>query len=193
MFPQLGGSMEEIWKDIPNYEGLYQASNLGRVRSLDRTYKKWREDFKRFCICKVKGRILKLCVAKNHCAHNYQKVSLVKNTISTVTLVHKIITETFLGKRPNNLEVRHLDGNGMNNIISNLEYSDHKTNMNDRRKHGTIYFGENHFRSIFKNKYIINIRRLYNEGKNMTEISKLYNCNKTTIRFIVRRFSWRNI
>jgi hypothetical protein len=102
--------MEEIWKDIKGYEGLYQASNLGNIRSL-----------KRFT---TNGKVLKGVPDKD----NYLKVTLSKNSIRKNHCIHRLIARTFLNN-PNNLSiVNHKDENKQNNKVSNLEFCTVKYN-----------------------------------------------------------------
>jgi hypothetical protein len=104
--------MQEIWKDIKGYEGLYQVSNLGRVKSLERYKTNWS---KKQC---VKERVLKPILANT----GYYMVVLSKNGITKSVLVHRLVAETFLSN-PNNLEqVNHKDENKLNNNIDNLEF-----------------------------------------------------------------------
>lgn len=88
--------MKEIWEDIPNYEGLYQASNLGRIKS--------------------KRKVLK----PNYTQNGYLKVQLSKNGKTKTYLVHLLVKRAFDGY--NNLQVDHKDGNKSNNCLDNLEY-----------------------------------------------------------------------
>lgn len=94
--------MKEIWKDIKGYEGLYQVSSLGRVKS--------------------KRKILKAINGE------YLKVGLSKNGIQKTLYVHRLVAETFLGE--NKLQVNHKDEDKHNNNIENLEFVTHKENMN---------------------------------------------------------------
>ena len=110
----------EIWKDYKEYEGLYQASNLGRLRSLDRWVSK--NGSMQF----IKGRILKL---GNH-NKGYLSVGLCKNNKEKTYLVHRIIAETFI-PNPDNLPfVNHKDEDKTNNSVDNLEWCDAKYNTN---------------------------------------------------------------
>ena len=109
----------EIWKDYKNYEGLYQASNLGRMRSLDRWVKS-KSGSVRLC----KGKILKLCTDK----YGYLNVSLYKNNKVKTYLVHRIIAETFLPNTDNLPCVNHKDENPLNNVVSNLEWCTYSYN-----------------------------------------------------------------
>ena len=102
-------NMKETWKDIEGYEGLYQVSNLGRVKSLFR-YKKQ----------------LKLEITKN----GYVRIMLCKNKKRKRHLVHRLVAEAFI-PNPNNLPcVNHKDENKQNNCVDNLEFCTSKYNCN---------------------------------------------------------------
>lgn len=106
----------EIWKDIIGFEGLYQVSNLGRVRSLDRTTSH---------NCFIKGKILKTRIHKD-----YVVIQLSEHNKCTSKQVHRLVAETFL-ENPNNLpQVNHKDENPLNNVVENLEWCDAKYNNN---------------------------------------------------------------
>lgn len=104
---------EEIWKDIKGYEGLYQVSNKGNVKSLN--YKRSGKD-----------KILKLVKQKN----NYIKIQLYKDRISKQFFVHRLVAETFIDNPDNLLCVNHKDENPSNNFVENLEFCTHKYNSN---------------------------------------------------------------
>ena len=109
----------EVWKDIRDYEGLYQASNLGRMRSLDR----WVSS-KNGSMQFIKGRILKLL---NH-NQGYLSVGLCKNNKVKTSLVHRIIAETFLPNSDNLPCVNHKDEDKTNNNVNNLEWCNSEYN-----------------------------------------------------------------
>ena len=112
--------IKEIWKDVKDYEGLYQVSNLGRVKSLER--KSW-NGYKWFI---KKERILKPRPLKA----GYLKVSLSKDGIVKDFLIHRLVAIAFI-PNPNNLpEVNHKDENKGNNRYYNLEWCDGKYNIN---------------------------------------------------------------
>ena len=111
----------EIWKDYKDYEGLYQASNLGRLRSLDRWVKS-KSGSVRFC----KGKILKLCTDK----YGYLKVGLWKNNKVKTYYVHHLVAEVFLPNPNNYKEVNHKDEDKTNNSVENLEWCSAKYNSN---------------------------------------------------------------
>lgn len=103
--------MKEIWKDVKDYEELYQVSNLGRVKSF------------------YTNRILKGCKTSN----GYLKVDLCKNGIVSTKTIHRLVAQAFISNSENKSQVNHIDENKTNNVISNLEWSTAKENIN----HGT--------------------------------------------------------
>lgn len=108
--------IKEIWKDIPEYKGEYQASSIGRVRSIDR-YVSGRGDTKRF----VKGKVLSPGVKWN----GYEHVSLSNGKDCNV---HRLIAITFITNPKRKPCVNHKDGNKRNNKTSNLEWVTHSEN-----------------------------------------------------------------
>ena len=100
----------EIWKDIPEYEGLYQASNLGRIRSL---YKS------------SEGVVLRPRNTKR-----YYMIALYKNKKRKDILIHKIVAQIFVENKENKPFVNHKDENTFNNNSNNLMWCTHQENMN---------------------------------------------------------------
>ena len=116
--------MDEIWKDIIGYEGLYQVSNFGRVKSLSRTVNAYPRGHKANRV--IRDRILK----SNHIKNRYDIVALRKNNKTKTFAVHNLVANHFL-PNPNNLpEINHIDENKQNNRVDNLEWCTHKHNMN---------------------------------------------------------------
>lgn len=111
---------KEIWKDIPGYEGRYQVSSLGRVRSLDRTTK--HKDGK---ITSHRGRVLKQQTNNK----GYRMVSFSGGPRKSWA-VHRLVLETFLPDRELHLHCNHIDGNKDNNCLTNLEWI---TNLENQR------------------------------------------------------------
>ena len=103
--------MKEIWKDIKDYEGLYQVSNLGRVKRI------------------TTGRVLK---PLKH-ADGYLMVKLSKNSIVYTKTVHRLVAEAFIPNPEHKSEINHIDENKTNNSLDNLEWMTRKENIN----HGT--------------------------------------------------------
>ena len=116
--------MEEIWKDISGYEGLYQVSNMGRVRSKKRIFEnKGTGKYKR------NTRIL-LCSKHNK---GYLTVTLFKNGRYKRFLIHRLVAKAFLPHDIFRNQVNHIDGNKTNNNISNIEWGSSSENQTHRR------------------------------------------------------------
>ena len=112
---------KEIWRDIPNYEGLYQASNLGRVKSLER-FRKGKND----CLASVKEKILKPSISHR----GYYQVQLWKQSIGKRYMVHRLVWEAFNGSIPEGLQVNHINEVKTDNRLSNFNLMTPKENIN---------------------------------------------------------------
>lgn len=115
--------MEEIWKDIKGYEGWYQVSNLGRVRSLDR-YVNGNGISCDFQF--MKGKILKGIPDKL----GYIRVNLRRNASYNIRLVHQLVAEAFIDNPDNLPYINHKDEHPENNVVDNLEWCTPKYNVN---------------------------------------------------------------
>ena len=100
--------MEEIWKDIEGYEGLYQVSNVGRVKSLRNNI------------------ILKNSIKRN----GYESVKLSANNISKEYYIHRLVANAFISNPNNYLEINHKDEDKANNCADNLEWCTREYNVN---------------------------------------------------------------
>jgi len=111
---------DELWKDIPEYEGLYQVSNLGRVKALERYVKNHSK------MQKLNEKIKKNSIKKN----GYASTILWKENKYCNVLIHRLVAEMFI-PNPNNLpQVNHKDGNKQNNNVENLEWCSSEYNIN---------------------------------------------------------------
>jgi len=101
--------MQEIWKDIKDYEGIYQVSNLGNIKSF----------------YKAKENIKKPTLSNK----GYLRVALSKNKKSKKFAIHRLVAKTFLPNPNNYLDVNHKDGNKLNNCVDNLEWCSRSYNI----------------------------------------------------------------
>ena len=177
----------EIWKDIPDYEGYYQASNLGKIRSLDR--KILRSNNKKHIL--LRGKVLK----PKKCNDNYLHVSLLKdNTIKYIT-VHRLIALTFIKQIKLKKCVNHINSIRYDNRLENLEWVNHKENTAHmfRNNRNPNQKGEKHGMSKLTNDDILEIRLLYEKGIKQNKIAEKYKVSKTLICKIVNRLNWNHI
>lgn len=177
--------MEEIWKNIPEYEGLYQASNLGRIRNIHRL--------------KTLGGILRPILDTG----GHLQIGLYKNSKQKRLLIHRLILKTFISPCPSEMECRHLDGNPVNNKLNNLKWGTRSENQQDSIRHGTFFHpnnsGSNNGHAILQESDVHEIRELLQSGRNgrsgqkysQREISKMFNVHRYTISMIATRKTWR--
>lgn len=116
--------MEEIWKDIPGYEGKYQVSNMGRVKSLSRIIQ-GRNQFGSF-----EWRSPELYLRPGR-ADKYGHLSVVLNNPRKSRLVHQLVMLAFVGEPPEGMCVLHSNGNASDNRLSNLRYDTQSENVLD--------------------------------------------------------------
>lgn len=104
--------MEEIWKAIPGYEGIYEASNCGRIRSVDRvSVGRWGHNKRRSHI-----------LTQTKCHGEYRQVRFSIDGIKSQPLVHRLVAQTFIPNPHNLPQVNHKDGDAANNHVDNLEW-----------------------------------------------------------------------
>lgn len=120
--------MKEIWRDIKDYEGLYQVSNLGRVRSLDRYVKHSRGGV----MVRRKGCLLKPTTNKG-----YKMVALSKNNTIRYYLIHRLVAEAFIPNPENKPYIDHINTIKTDNRVQNLRWVTRLENENNplTRKH----------------------------------------------------------
>ena len=123
----------ENWKAVPGWEGWYEVSDAGRVRSLPR------QSSANGAPAMYQGRILKAGRMKN----GYLQVTLSRSGERRCAYVHRLVMEAFEGPPPCGLEVCHSDGTRDNNALTNLRYGTRSENAKDRIAHGRGPNGKN--------------------------------------------------
>jgi len=178
--------MKEIWKDIKGYEGAYQISNLGRVKTLRRKIKHPRHgEYLR------PEKILRPRI--NH--HGYLRVAFNVNKVTKDFFVHRLIAIAFIPNPHNYATINHMDGNKLNNDISNLEWCTQPENLSHAHRIGLCdKKGILHHNVKLTEKKVLRIRKLYAEGKlNQYELADKYDVSVPTICNITKNNTWRHI
>lgn len=167
---------DEIWKPIAGYEGSYEVSNFGRVRSLDRMLlgRDGREELHH-------GRLLKLQTLWN----GYLQVDLaLPGQKRKHRPVHQLVAEAFLGPRPKKHDVMHIDGNRTNNRAENLCYGTRAHNL-----HQTYEYGK--MKKLTREDVLRVFARIEN-GESNSEIAKSFGVSPSAIYRIRvgKNFAW---
>lgn len=109
----------EVWLSVKGYEGLYEVSHLGRIRSIDR-----RVEYSDGRVVIKKGKILSISAGKN----GYENVRLYKDKKAKNHSVHRLVAQAFIPNPEDKPQVNHKDRNPLNNDFTNLEWVTHKEN-----------------------------------------------------------------
>lgn len=164
---------KEIWKPIKNYEGLYEVSNCGNVKSLS---KKVKVGIKNNEFAIRKERILKQ--ALHRCG--YKRVTLSNNKNDKNYYVHRLVAEAFI-ENPNNYKyVNHKDENKQNNNVNNLEWCSFEYNINygTRTKRASKNMRGKHNKPVYQYDYEGNFIRKWDS---FTEIERKLGYNASNI------------
>jgi len=172
--------MEEIFKDITEYEGMYQVSDKGEIIGLDRF-----DSTGRF----RKGITLTL----ERCNEGYLRVHLLKNSKATHFSVHRLVATAFIPNPGNKPQVNHKNGIKDDNRVENLEWATRSENMNHavkilNRQLGGI--GENCSNSVLTNKDVLKIKISSLKYK---ELSRIYKVSLSTISNIKNNLGWKHV
>ena len=178
---------KEIWKDIKGFEGTYQVSNFGNIKSLRRTVKRSSQtgDYLQ------KEVILK--PATN--AKGYYHVALRKDGDSKTFRIHRLVAESFISNPTGHPQVNHKDGNKTNNHVNNLEWTDNSGNLKHAYKLGLrTSLGVNNGNCKLNPEFVKQIRSLYATKKyEQKDLAKMFNCTSGAISAIVIKRTWKHI
>lgn len=172
----------ESWRPVVGYEGIYEVSDQGRVRSVDRVSR-----FKR-TVRKVPGVVLK---PLNH-PNGYRRVALWKDGIYRSAFIHTLVLEAFAGPRPKDAEAAHNDGSKDNNTISNLRWASRSENQRDRELHGTGRIGKPK-PTTGLNAELVRRLRLHAQltGLSVSALAQHFGLPRTTVADALNRRTWR--
>lgn len=160
----------EVWRPVVGYEGLYEVSNLGRVRSLPRTVPHIKGTRT------IPGRILKLQTQPS--GHLYVKSFGGRGR--GLAWAHRLVYEAFVGRVPEGLDIRHLDGNPKNNSPENLAVGTRVENAHDVYEYGGRY------RKLARED-VLEIRRRLADGERQKTIAADFGVSTQTISNISTR------
>ena len=174
--------IEEIWRPIEGYEGLYEVSNTGQVRSLDRYVK-----YSNGRIHLHKGKVLSPIKDKD----GYLQVSLYYNRKMYKKYVHRIVAEAFLPNPDNLPEVNHKDEDKTNNNVTNLEWCDRKYNLSygsRQERYRNTMLENGYWTGLSKDEYI---KKYYEKNKeSIKKYKKKYDQdNKESIKKYKKKYN----
>ena len=159
--------MEE-WKNVVGFEGIYEVSNHGQVRS------------------KITNKIKKQTIDKKT---NRFYLGLWVNNKQTIVKPHRLVLDAFVGKCPDGMECCHNDGNPFNNHLSNLRWDTPKNNHADKIKHGTTNRGERCAKAKLTLEQVNKIRA---DNRLQKEIAKEYGVQQSLISRIKNGVRWQH-
>lgn len=163
---------KEVWRDVVGYEGLYQVSNLGRVKSLDRLINGRCSGHK----TKFEERILKTFTNKK----GYYRVGLVKNRKQIKYFVHRLVAIAFIPNPENKPYINHKDETPYNNNVNNLEWVTPKENSN----YGTLI--ERSAKSHSKPIKFIYRDDTYEVWESQTALAREFKIEKSGINMVLK-------
>jgi len=173
----------EIWKPVVGYEGLYEVSSLGRVRSLERT-----------CPCKPKGILRTRKVPARIMTPverlGYTTVLLSKNAKKTKTLIHLIVLAAFVGPKPHGMQGCHGNGVRSDNRLSNLRYGTPSENAADKNLHGTDSRGEKTAWASLSNAQVLAVFPRLIAGESPTALANEFGVSKNVMCSIKSGKNW---
>lgn len=174
-----------MWKTIIDFPD-YKVSDSGQIKSYRRV--------------KNVGKILQCTTHGRKTGSPHFRIELFSDNQYARKYVHQLVAEYFIGPCPVGQEVRHKNGNGLDNKVENLEYGTKLQNYQDSVRHGTSNLVGEHFKGInhpsnkLTEEQVKEIRRLYAEGGHThRSLGRLFGIAHSGIGFIVRRKLWKNI
>jgi hypothetical protein len=177
--------IEEVWKDVVGYEGRYEVSNFGRVKSLENV------------INQSRGiRVRKECFLKGspNSVSGHIRVNLRKDGKTKTKHIHALVLTSFIGDCPTNMEGCHDDGDTNNNYLTNLRWDTRRGNMKDRRLHGTLIRGEMTINSKLTNMQAASIKeRMLSGLEKGCDVAKEFGVSKGTISNIKSGKRWAHV
>jgi NUMOD4 motif/HNH endonuclease len=195
LIPQLSG-LTEYWVDISNYEGYYQVSNYGNVRSLDRViteHPSVKNEQQTGKTQTLKGRILK----PHTNSSGYYQINLNRKSIRTTFAIHQLVAQAFLDNRSRKPLVNHINGIKTDNNVNNLEWATYSENLEHayknrlRRAVKTNEVASKNYKRKLTEQQVREIKLLI-AAKSLTlkQIANQYDVGRSTIGSIKSGRNW---
>jgi len=180
--------MKEIWKDIVGYEGYYQVSSFGRVKSLSRI--KYRKNGKKVVPHVFPEKILR----PEETWNGRLRVVLMVDKVKKRFLVHRLIALVFIPAIEGKPWINHKDGNPHNNKPGNLEWCTREENVEHAQKNGLFARGDKNGMSKLTSVEVRLIREKYEEENiNQKELAKMFMVKQGTVSNVIRRVTWKHV
>lgn len=177
--------MHEVWKPIIGYEGLYEVSDLGRVRSVTRVCAHSHAGHTRT----VPSKLRRL----NRTRHGYDQVCLFSGSaVSKTILVSRLVLEAFVGPAPVGMEACHNDGDKTNNSLANLRWDTRKANHADKRQHGTHREGVEIHCAKLTDTDVRQIKTALQQTS-QTALARRFGVTQATISAIATGKTWKHV
>jgi hypothetical protein len=172
--------MHETWRQIPGFEGYYQVSDHGNVRSLR---------------CGMGVRSRPRPVKARPTKDGYLRVALhsAERPKAAHTNVSRLVLMAFVGPRPDGHDAAHQDGVRTNNRLSNLRWMTHQANIDQRDEHGTTAWGEADGNAKLTAEQVQDIRSRVAGGERQRDIARFYGVCKGTISHIITGRNWARL
>lgn len=177
----------EIWKPVVGFEGLYEVSSLGRVRSLDRVIEvtqRLRNGVPTVLARLLKGRLL----SPGRASHGYYTVSMGGQSYC----IHDLVLEAFVGPRPQGAVCRHLDGDRSRSVLGNLEWGTYTENSEDSASHGTKVLGSAHRNAKLDEVTAAKVRSLKGVVS-QSALAERFNVSPAAIQAVHDGRTWKHV
>lgn len=179
----------ELWAWISGYEGFYEVSSFGLLRT-------WRVKGNKQGVLRKEA--AQMSPGKN--SNGYRTVRLAKNKKATTLKIHSLVAETFIGPRPDGTEINHKDGCKTNNRVENLEYVTRSENQKHAYRLGlktvAVYEpdrGEDGSNAILTTDQVIEMRRLRKEGMLFRQLAKRFGVSFVCAWDAVKGKTWKHL
>jgi hypothetical protein len=178
----------EEWRQIPGWEGYYEASNFGRVRSVDRVIEQYNRNRERVHVF-YPGRLL----AQRETSFGYLEVGLCRNNKVTWRRVHQLVCAAFHGEAPPTCEVGHRNGQRKDNFASNLRWMTKLENAADRIAHDRHMPGERHANHKLTEQAVTEILAARPLAYGVaSSLGRKFGVHSCTIRRVAAGAAWRH-